>query len=79
LIDKYSEKKKRCVVAVKYVSKHVSAKMLALMQECGDYLEFEIYGDRIEVFKITGGKDEEFNISITEDLNNIINEFMKIS
>jgi hypothetical protein len=41
----------------------------------GDYLEFEIYADRIEVFKITDKNEEELNLSVTEDLNDIVNEF----
>ena len=40
-----------------------------------DYLEFEIYQDRIEVFKIINGNEEEFDVNASDDLNNIVNEF----
>lgn len=39
-LEKYSEKKKRSETAIKFVEKHVSAKMLALMQDCGRVLTF---------------------------------------
>jgi len=41
----------------------------------GDYLEFEIYEDRIEVFEIIAKSEKEYNISVTDDLNDIVNEF----
>jgi len=44
-------------------------------KENGDYLEFEIYTDRIEVFRIIGENEEEFDLNIEEDLNKIVNEF----
>jgi hypothetical protein len=40
-----------------------------------DYLEFEIYQDRIEVFKIINENEEEFDLNVSEDLNDIVNEF----
>ena len=41
----------------------------------GDYLEFEIYEDRIEMFKIINGAEFEETLSLADDLNEIINEF----
>jgi len=41
----------------------------------GNYLEFEIYEDRIEMFKIINKTEFEKTLSISEDLNEIINEF----
>ena len=44
-------------------------------KENEDYLEFEIYTDRIEVFRIIGENKEGFDLPIDEDLNKIVNEF----
>ena len=44
-------------------------------KENEDYLEFEIYTDRIEVFRIIGEDEEEFTLPVEEDLNIIVNEF----
>ena len=41
----------------------------------GDYLEFQICEDKIEVFKIIDKNEEEFNTSIDDDINNIVNKF----
>jgi len=40
-----------------------------------DYLEFEIYKDRIEAFKIINEEEKEYNLKTTEDLNDIVNDF----
>jgi len=43
----------------------------------GDYLEFEIYEDRIEVFEIIAKNEREYNVYATNDLNGIVNEFQR--
>ena len=48
-------------------------------KEDGDYLEFEIYEDRIEVFRIIDEHEEEFKLSVDENLNKIVNEFHGIN
>ena len=44
-------------------------------KENGDYLEFEIYEDRIEVFEIIDGDEDEYNLDVSYDLNKIVNVF----
>ena len=48
-------------------------------KENGDYLDFEIYADRIELFMIVGGAELEQNLSTDADLNWIVNEFWEES
>ena len=43
----------------------------------GDYLEFEIYEDRIEIFEIISENEKEYKISVTDDINEIVNEFQR--
>jgi len=44
-------------------------------KENGDYLEFEIYEDRIEVFEIIDGEEDECKLDVSYDLNKIVNGF----
>jgi len=44
-------------------------------KENGDYLEFNIFEDKTEILKIINKNEEEFDVSIDEDLNKIVNEF----
>ena len=41
----------------------------------GNYMEFEIYEDRIEMFKIINKTEYEETLSISDDLNEIVSEF----
>jgi len=41
----------------------------------GDYLEFEIYKDRIDVFEIINGNEDECKLDVSYDLNEIVNVF----
>jgi len=45
----------------------------------GNYLEFEIYENRIEMFKIIDKIEYEETLPLSEDLNEIINEFKQIN
>ena len=44
-------------------------------KENGDYLEFEIYEDKIEVFDIINKSENEYTLAVSDDLNNIVNDF----
>ena len=44
-------------------------------KENGDYLEFEIYEDKIEVFCILDKGEKEYMLTVSDDLNGIVNKF----
>ena len=47
-------------------------------KENGDYLEFEIYENKIEVFRIINGDEEEIRCIISKNLNGFVNEFYNV-
>ena len=48
-------------------------------KENEDYLEFQIFEDRIEVFEILNSVEKEFTIAVSDDLNKFVTAFYGIS